>query len=407
MIETPIDLPCGVILKNRIVKSGLSEALGDLNNNPTNDLISIFKRWSDGGASLLITGNIIVDRWHLEHAGNFVLDGSTDIKKTSELCNAAKSGGSLVLAQLSHAGRQTPELINSKPLSISNLKLDLEGFGQPRMALEKDFLELVKKFSDSARIAKQCGFDGVEIHAAHGYLLSSSLSPRINNRSDKWGGSFENRARFLQLILKKVRATVGKSFIIAVKLNSSDFQKGGLEISDSVKIAQLIEKENIDFIEVSGGNFEVPKAYQYISLKESTKNREAYFLEYAKSIKAAVSIPIMVTGGFRSKSVMEDALMSSSTDLIGIGRPFIIDPYFPKKLLSGDISELPTIERQFPPSQDIPNGAVLNWFCDQLALQGKTGKGDLNIPLLDGHKRYLKQSDEMTRNLLDHRNNNK
>jgi 2,4-dienoyl-CoA reductase-like NADH-dependent reductase (Old Yellow Enzyme family) len=298
-------------------------------------------------------------------------------------------------------------LINSEPLSISNLKLDLKGFGQPRMALEKDFLDLVKKFSDSARIAKQCGFDGVEIHAAHGYLLSSSLSPRINNRSDKWGGSFENRARFLQLILKKVRATVGKSFIIAVKLNSSDFQKGGLEISDSVKIAQLIEKENIDFIEVSGGNFEVPKAYQYISLKESTKNREAYFLEYAKSIKTAVSIPIMVTGGFRSKSVMEDALMSSSTDLIGIGRPFIIDPYFPKKLLSGDILELPTIERQFPSSQDIPNGAVLNWFCDQLALQGKTGKGDLNITLLDGHKRYLKQSDEMTRNLLDHRNNKK
>ena len=339
MIETPINLPCGVILKNRIVKSGLSEALGDLNNNPTNELISIFKRWSDGGASLLITGNIIVDRWHLEHAGNFVLDGSTDIKKTSELCNAAKSGGSLVLAQLSHAGRQTPELINSEPLSISNLKLDLEGFGQPRMALEKDFLDLVKKFSDSARIAKQCGFDGVEIHAAHGYLLSSSLSPKINNRSDKWGGSFENRARFLQLILQKVRASVGKSFIIAVKLNSSDFQKGGLEISDSVKIAQLIEKENIDFIEVSGGNFEVPKAYQYISLKESTKNREAYFLEYAKSIKAAVSIPIMVTGGFRTKSVMDDALMSSSTDLIGIGRPFIIDPDFPKKLLSSDISE--------------------------------------------------------------------
>ena len=298
MIEAPIDLPCGVILKNRIVKSGLSEALGDLNNNPTNELVSIFKRWSDGGASLLITGNIIVDRWHLEHAGNFVLDGSTDIKKTSELCAAAKSGGSLVLAQLSHAGRQTPELINSEPLSISNLKLDLQGFGEPRMALEKDFLDLINKFSDSARIAKQCGFDGVEIHAAHGYLLSSSLSPRINNRSDKWGGSFENRARFLQLILKKVRATVGKSFIIAVKLNSSDFQKGGLEISDSVKIAQLIEKENIDFIEVSGGNFEVPKAYQYISLKESTKNREAYFLEYAKSIKAAVSIPIMVTGGF-------------------------------------------------------------------------------------------------------------
>ena len=135
MIEAPINLPCGVILKNRIVKSGLSEALGDLKNNPTNELVSIFKRWSDGGASLLITGNIIVDRWHLEHAGNFVLDDSTDIKKTSELCNAAKSGGSLVLAQLSHAGRQTPELINSEPLSISNLKLDLEGFGQPRMAL--------------------------------------------------------------------------------------------------------------------------------------------------------------------------------------------------------------------------------------------------------------------------------
>jgi len=407
MIKAPLDLPSGATLKNRIVKSGLSEALGDSKNNPTDALISIFRRWSQGGAGLLITGNILIDRWHLEHAGNFVLDKSTDMGKTCELTKAAKSGGSLVLAQLSHAGRQTPKAINPDPLSISNLKLDLEGYGQPRMASDKDFSELIEKFSTSAKLAQECGFDGVEIHAAHGYLLSSSLSPRINNRKDKWGGSFENRARLLQLILQKVRASVGNNFILAVKINSSDFQKGGLEISDSVKIANLIEKENIDFIEVSGGNFEAPEAYQYVSLKESTKSREAYFLDAAKNIKASVSIPIMVTGGFRSISVMEEALSSSATDLIGIGRPFIIDPSFPYKLLNGDISVLPAVEQKFPPVQDVPKGAVLNWFCDQLAIQGKTGKGNINIPLLDGHERYIKQSDEATQSLISFRNNNK
>ena len=407
MLFTSLTLPNGRILKNRVVKSGLSEALCDSKNNPTNDLISIFKRWSQGGAGLLITGNIMVDRWHLEHAANFVLDQSTNLTKASELANAAKIAGSLVLAQLSHAGRQTPKAINSTPLSISNLKLDLQGYGQPRVATEQDLISLADQFSSSAKIAEKCGFDGVEIHAAHGYLLSSSISPKINNRSDKWGGSVTNRTRLLQLILQRIRSAVSKDFIVAVKLNSSDFQHGGLEISESVQIASIIEKEKIDFIEVSGGNFESPKAYQYISLKESTKTREAYFLDAAKNIKEAVGIPVMVTGGFRSRSIMEEALSSSATDLIGIGRPFIIDPSFPNKLFSGVMSVLPTNEQNFPPAQEIPKGAVLNWFCDQLRIQGKTGRGDTNIPLLHGHNRYLEQSDETIRRLILHRKNKK
>ncbi len=401
MIDTSLKFPSGAEVKNRIVKSAMSEALGDAHNNPTDGHIELFRRWSQGGAGLLITGNTPIDRWHLEHAGNFVLDGASDRRQVERLAEAAKSGGALVLAQLAHAGRQTPEAVNPHPLSISDVRLDLPGYGAPKPASEEELLGVVEKFAASAQIAQDCGFDGVQIHSAHGYLMSSSLSPRINTRSDRWGGSLENRARLVVQALRAVRARVRSSFVVAVKLNSSDFQKGGFDHADSVQVAKMIEEEGADFVEVSGGNFETSTAYQHTSAQESTKAREAYFLTYAKDIKAAVNIPVMVTGGFRSKAVMDEAIETNSADLIGIGRPFIIDPEFPAKLLSGQIEAAPAVERTFPPASDLPRGAVLNWFCDQLALHGQTGKGDPSVPLLDGHTRYLERIIAATQRLLE------
>lgn len=390
-INKELVLPNGVSLKNRIVKSAMSEALADEHNNPTQAQIDLFAQWSVGGAALLITGNTPVDRMHLEHAGNFVLDRHTDMTQVSALVAAAQIGGTKVLAQLAHAGRQTPEAINANPTSISDVKVDLTGYGAPVTATEAEFNVIIKKFVHSAKIAQNTGFDGIEVHAAHGYLLSSALSPRINTRTDRWGGTLENRARLLLDVVRAIRAAVDPHFILAVKLNSSDFQKGGFDHTESVQVALMLQDEGVDFIEVSGGNFEEPKAYEYTSKNGSTQVREAYFLDYAFAIKAALNIPLMVTGGFRSASVMNDAIVSGKTDLIGMGRPFIIEPGFATKLLNGTIDKAPAIEQNFPPADILPRGAVLSWFSAQLALVGKTGQPDLSLSVVEGHESYTQQ----------------
>lgn len=405
MINAPLHLANGRILKNRIVKSAMSEALGDEFNNTTEGHIRLFERWSKGGAALLITGNTPIDRWHLEHAGNFVLDDETDIEKAQKLATAAKSGGALVLAQLAHAGRQTPEAINPHPTSISDIRLDLPGYGEPKEATEDDLEKIINQFAQSAFIAQLAGFDGVEIHAAHGYLLSSALSSRINTRKDRWGGSLENRARLVISVIRAVRKKVTSNFIIAVKLNSSDFQKGGFSHEESIAVAKMLQNEGIDLLEISGGNFETPVAYTHTAKKESSVQREAYFLEYARDIKDALDIPVMVTGGFRSLSVMNDAISAEATDLIGLGRPFIIDPEFPSKLLSASIDKVPSVEQSFPTAEDLPRGAVLNWFCYQLALHGIKGDSDLSVPVITGHEQYLNQINLMTENLIKARSN--
>lgn len=399
-IGNTLTLPNGVTLKNRIVKSAMSEALGDEYNNPSQAQIDLFAQWSAGGAALLITGNTPVDRMHLEHAGNFVLDPASDLDRVKALVAAGQSGGAKILAQLAHAGRQTPEAVNPHPTSISDIRLDLPGYGQPSMAGEGDLAAVVEKFKRSALLAQEAGFDGVEIHAAHGYLLSSALSPRINTRTDRWGGSLENRSRLALDVVRAVRAAVAPNFIVAVKLNSSDFQKGGFGHEDSVEVAKMMEAEGVDFIEISGGTFEAPTAYQHSAKSQSTVAREAYFLDYAAAIKAAITIPLMVTGGFRSANVMEDAIADGKTDLIGMGRPFIADPGFAVKLLAGEIDKAPAVEQQFPPAQDLPRGAVLNWFCTQLAMVGETGKPDLSLPVVEGHEQYLSRIEATTQRLL-------
>lgn len=396
VIGDALVLPNGVALKNRIVKSAMSEALGDAANNPTQAQIDLFARWSRGGASVLITGNTPIDRLHLEHAGNFALDQQSDMAAVKALAAAGKSGGAKILAQLAHAGRQTPEAINPNPLSVSAQRLDLPGYGTPVAGTDAQFADVVDRFVRSAMLAQDAGFDGVEIHAAHGYLLSSALSPRINTRSDRWGGALENRARLVMDVVRAVRDAVAPAFIVAVKLNSSDFQKGGFAPEEAVQIAVMLQGEGVDFIEISGGTFEAPTAYQHTATSASTQAREGYFLEYAAAIKAALDIPLMVTGGFRSAAVMNEALQAGQLDLIGLGRPLITDPDCPAKLISGEIDSAPAMERGFPPASDLPRGAVLNWFCTQLALLGREGQADAALPLLDGHQRYLDQIEQAT-----------
>ena len=259
--------------------------------------------------------------------------------------------------QISHAGRQTPGEINSSPMAPSNIRLKIPGknYGTPVPMTEEDILDVIEKFVFTAKIARETGFTGVQFHSAHGYLLSEFLSPDINNRNDAWGGDIENRARIHLEIIKRCREEVGVDFPISVKMNSADFQKGGFAADDSIIVAKMLENAGVDIIEISGGTYEQPKLIGVDDLtinperseqrKESTIAREAYFLEYAKDIRKAVSLPLMVTGGFRTKEGIVDALQSNICQIIGIGRPLCADPYCVKKMIAGQLDILPSFEK--------------------------------------------------------------
>lgn len=379
-IAKPIKLPCGSILSNRIAKAAMTEGLADIRDNPTPGLNTLYRRWAEGGAGLLISGNIMVDRRYLERSGNMVLEGDEALPLFSALAQSGQASGNAFWVQLNHPGRQCNRVVNNQPIAPSDVQLKLAGsFGRPRAMTESDISELIQRFAHSAALVQQAGFDGVQIHSAHGYLLSQFLSPLTNLRHDKWGGSLENRARLLLQIVRAVRERVGPGFPISVKLNSADFQQGGFELEDCQQVAQWLEVEAIDLLEISGGTYESLVWMDNDEKRESTLMREAFFLQYAEAIRKVSSTPLMITGGFRQLATMEDALESGVTDLIGIARPFCIDPDFPAKLFKRRITELPLGEQglvmgkgwlgprsPFKIIRAINNQGQVGWFYQQI-----------------------------------------
>ena len=399
MLNTPMTLPCGAILQNRLAKAAMTEGLADFDGRPTAALNRLYGIWSDGGAGLHISGNIQVDGDHLERPGNVILDREPDNEKTVALQRwtaTATRGGNHFWAQINHAGRQTMKSVNRRPKAPSPVKLGLPGgqFGMPVALTEEEILHLVGRFGRTARICQDNGFTGVQIHAAHGYLLSQFLSPRSNLRSDRWGGSLENRARFLLFAVNTVRQLVGTDFPVSVKLNSADFQRGGFAFEDSLQVARWLQDAGVDLIEISGGTYEQPKllgiegaeSEEKQKVAVSTLAREAYFVDFAKAMKAEITIPLMLTGGFRSRSAMEQAIKSSAADIIGLGRPLCTMPDGPKRLLGG-MAMLPKTETQLKLIPDwlsflrkitmvrsIDGFAVQYWYYAQLYAIGRTGR---------------------------------
>ncbi|MBL0924516.1 MAG: NADH:flavin oxidoreductase/NADH oxidase family protein [Sphingomonadaceae bacterium] len=399
-----LKLPCGAILKNRIAKAAMTEGLADIHGRPTAELDKLYGLWADGGAGLLLSGNVQIDADHLERPGNVIIDRQPDDEMRAALQRwtaVATRGGTHFWAQISHAGRQTMKAVNPRPKAPSAAKLGLPGgqFGTPIALTEDEILNLVGRFGQAAKTCQDCGFTGVQIHAAHGYLISQFLSPRSNQREDRWGGSLENRARFLMFTVNTIRQLVGPEFPVAVKLNSADFQRGGFAFEDSLHVARWLQDGGVDLIEISGGTYEQPKLLgiegleaeedQNVSL--STLAREAYFVDFAKAMKAEITIPIMVTGGFRTASAMEQALKSGAADVIGLGRPMCVMPEAPKRLLGG-MAMLPRTENQlklFPEwlaglrklklMRGLEGFAVQYWFYSQLYALGRTGRTRLDM----------------------------
>ncbi len=384
-INSTFELPSGVELPNRLAKAAMTERLADVRNGVTDRLIKLYKAWADGDIGLQITGNVQVDRRNLEAAGNVVIDGeptNAQADYLSRWADACHGRGGKVFMQLSHAGRQTPKMVNKTPDAPSEVAVNLPGgqFGQPKALSEDGIRRLVEQFGVATKIARQAGFDGVQIHGAHGYLISQFLTPLVNQRVDQWGGSLENRARFLIEVVKAAKAEAGPGFGVALKLNSADFQKGGFGPEDSVAVIGMLNELGLDFLEISGGSYEQPKMVglnglepaHVETLKPSTRIREAYFLDYAAQVRSVAKMPLMVTGGMRSAAAMNEALMADETDIIGLGRPLCVDPDAPKKLLSGETERLEKWEDELRigpgwlgPNSPIGTIKTLNGFAMQ------------------------------------------
>jgi 2,4-dienoyl-CoA reductase-like NADH-dependent reductase (Old Yellow Enzyme family) len=348
MIERALQLPCGATLANRLCKSAMTEGLASPAGRATPALQRVYAAWAAGGAALHLTGNIMIDRRYLERAGNVVVEEESGLAELRAWAATVHAQGSVLWGQISHPGRQCPRLVNLHPLAPSPIQLDLVGnFGQPRAMNEEQILDVSARFARTASVLKTAGFDGVQVHSAHGYLLSQFLSPRTNRRNDRWGGSLENRARLLLDTVRAVRAAVGPAFPVSVKLNSSDFVKGGFGPEECLQVVRWLSEAGIDLLEVSGGTYEQIeffKAHAEDEIRDSTREREAMFLKYADAIKAVATMPVMVTGGFRTLSGMNDALRRGATDMIGLARPFCLDPAFPRRMLAGELPTLPVPE---------------------------------------------------------------
>lgn len=326
-----LDLPNGARLPNRLAKAAMEENMADKDHAPSAELIRLYRRWADGGAGLLITGNVMVDRHAMTGPGGVVLESAVNGARFELWSAAGRSQGAHVWMQINHPGRQMPMAMGQETLAPSAVAMEMgsfsKQFGMPRVMTATDIAEVKQRFVTTARLAEQFGFTGVQIHSAHGYLLSQFLSPITNKRSDEWGGNLENRARLLLDIVRDVRRAVSPGFAVSVKINSADFQRGGFSADEAAQVVAMLNPLGVDLIELSGGSYEVPAMHGQARAGR-TLAREAYFLEFARDIAAVARMPVMVTGGIRRYPVVEQVL-NSGIAVAGMATALAIEPQLP------------------------------------------------------------------------------
>lgn len=335
-LNSPFTLPCGLTLSNRIAKAGMSEQLGDRHGSPTLELQQLYSVWARGGAGLFITGNVMIDHRALVEPRNAVLESERFHKDYRLWAKAAHDHGGKIIMQINHPGRVAVLPLLKRPVGPSPVGLDLPAIKiirVPREMTHDEILEQIQRFATTAALAVAAGFDGVQVHAAHGYLISQFLSPLANVRTDTWGGSPEKRRHLLIETVRAVRAAIGPDKALSVKLNSADFQQGGLSQQESLDIALALEAEGIDLLEISGGNYESPAQLGFTPGIQAS--RDAYFLDYAEQLRRHSKLPLMLTGGLRQVEVMNRILGAGTVDLIGMARPFAMQPDIANELLAG------------------------------------------------------------------------
>ncbi|KAH9882943.1 hypothetical protein J1614_000309 [Plenodomus biglobosus] len=335
--------------QNRFLKGAMTERLSswdaknlEARGVPSKNLVNVYRRWGEGEFGVILTGNIMIEYDHLEAAGNPIIPRGAPyegerFENFKELATQSKKHGSLIVGQVSHPGRQVPEVIQKNPISASDVQLEgnIMGmtFAKPRAATEEDIKNIIEGFAHAAEYMEKAGYDGIQLHGAHGYLLAQFLSPSTNHRTDKYGGTLENRARIVTEIGQEVRRRTSENFILAIKLNSVEFQDKGFDTQEAATLCKMLEENAFDFVELSGGTYE-QLAFEH--KRESTKKREAFFLDFAEKITPSLSkTRTYVTGGFKTASAMVNAL--STVDGVGLARPVTLEPLLPRQIINGEV----------------------------------------------------------------------
>lgn len=392
----PITLPNGSTLRNRVAKAAMEEDMAEFGQVPGKALFELYRRWSAGGAGLLISGNVMIDPRAVVAPGAVVLERDTPLAPFQRWAQAGKQNGSQFWLQLNHPGRAIQVDMGGRVLAPSAIPLNLgkhsKRFGQPRAMIEGEIIEVIERFAAAAKRAEQAGFDGVELHGAHGYLFSQFLSPLANQRTDAWGGSLENRARLLLAVIRAIRAVVKPSFAVGVKLNSADFQRGGFDVADAQQVVRWLNELAVDLVEVSGGTYE-SLAMQGRTADQRTLAREAYFLEFARAIAAVATMPVMTTGGIRRRAVA-DSVLAAGVSVVGIATALTLIPDLPTRWRNG---ESPTVEMRLPNWKDktMVASATIALARRQLERLGHSA-----APVMRGSPLWALLSDQVRRRLL-------
>ncbi|KAL6715478.1 hypothetical protein ACLMJK_006439 [Lecanora helva] len=346
----PLDFSfCGKSAPNRFLKAAMTERIStwdpknvDARGIPTNNLINVYKRWGEGELGTILTGNIMMEYDQLEAAGNPIIPSGAEFKGErfeafKKLADESKAHGSLIVGQVSHPGRQSPDSIQNDPVSASDVKLEgtIMGmtFAKPHTASSDEIENIIEGFAHTAEYLYKAGYDGIELHGAHGYLLAQFLSSTTNKRTDKYGGSLANRSRLIMEIAQRIQSRVPKDFILGIKINSVEFQQGGFNTQECRELCASLEANKFDFVELSGGTYE---ELAFTHKRESTKKREAFFLDFAETIVPALTkTKTYITGGFKSVGAMVNAL--NTVDGVGLARPICQEPRLCADILSGKV----------------------------------------------------------------------
>lgn len=388
-LTDPLALPCGLVLPNRLGRAAMTEGIADRRNDPTERHVRLYAANARGGAGLVLTGNAMVDRRHLERARNIVVDAATDPEALLRWAQSA--AGAPALVQLAHPGRQANRYVQPKPVAPSDgPAVAIAGaFARPRALTLEEIAEVRARFVDAAVRVTQAGFAGVQIHGAHGYLISTFLDPRHNRRSDHYGGDLQGRARLLLEIVGGMRAKLPAGAAVAVKLDARDGAEA--ELAD---LGRLLQDAGIDLLEVSGGNYEVPKMAGYdAGGRELESEHESPFWNAAAALSAAVDVPVMLTGGFRTRAEVDRALQAGVCDMVGAGRPLAVSPDLAGRFVSGECDELdrpgprlggPALVRSL-----LGAAAGTGWHRIQLARTGDGRPPRLRFPALIAALDYM------------------
>ncbi len=375
---SPLTLPNGRVLKNRIIKSAMSDSLADGQGNPTAAQMRLYERWAEGGLAASIIGEVQGDPRYPEKPGNLVLDGAADETAFRDLARRGSANGTQLWLQLGHAGAMAHHPI-SKPRGPS--AIDFPDFRSEAMSIA-EIRAVPGRFARTALRAAELGFGGVQIHAAHGFLLSQFLSPLFNRRTDAYGGSIQARMQLLIETVETVRSSVPSDFVVAVKLNATDQLDGGLTEDEALEVIAGLEGKGVDLLDISGGTY-FPGAPS--SSERATKG--PYFVDFARAARRLISVPLMVTGGFKRKEEAEAAVRSRDVDVVGMARGIVLDPSLPAKWQAGKS------DPSFPQFATLPPGGMTAWFTMRMTDLGEDREDHANRDISEAIAEYEKRDE--------------